>query len=243
MRAALLVLLAAALLAPAPAAAEGNDPQPQIALRLSYVLGPGAQRCPSEQTFRDEVARKMGYDPFTPSAPERVVITLTRSTRGSTATVKFNDAARARGWDDKTLPIRDDNCAALVTGVALYLTIQFLPFPSPPSTEARSAPPPPGLTYAFIPCKEGRCEEGKCVPLLKAGDMCDRSRSIDSPGACDYLHDEACYVDVGVNAWACGLRKEIGEACEPSEGLQECKSGNCDASHTCAPATPMSACF
>jgi hypothetical protein len=97
--------------------------------------------------------------------------------------------------------------------------------------------------YTFIPCKEGRCEEGKCVPLLKAGDMCDGSNPIDGPGACDYLHDEACYVDVGVNASVCGPRKEIGEACEPFDGLQECKSANCDASHTCAPATPKSACF
>jgi hypothetical protein len=84
----------------------------------------------------------MGYDPFTADAPEGVVITLTRSTRGSTATVKFNEAGRARGWDDKLIPISDDDCIALVRGAALYLPLQFIDI-SPPSTTAPSAPPPP----------------------------------------------------------------------------------------------------
>src|SRR4051812_20833595 len=98
MKAAPLALLAAALLELAPAGARAPDPppapgpavsasptsapttppsSPQIALRLSYMLGPGAQRCPSEKAFRDEVAAKMGYDPFTTyDVPEAVVITL-----------------------------------------------------------------------------------------------------------------------------------------------------------------------
>jgi hypothetical protein len=143
MRAAPPALLAAALLTLAPAEAHGKDPPPQIALRLSYIRGPGAQHCPSKETFRDEVAAKLGYDPFTPDAPERVVITLTSGARGSKVTVAFNEAARAHVWDDKTLAISDYNCAALVAGAALYLTIQFLPFQSPPSTAAPPAPSPP----------------------------------------------------------------------------------------------------
>src|SRR4051812_23491234 len=126
-------------LAPAPPASAPTSPP--IALRLTYNRSLGAQRCPSEQVFRDEVAAKMGYDPFTANVPESVVITLTRGARGSTATVKFNEAGRARGWDDKLIPISDDDCVELVRGSALYLTLQFLDI-APPSPTTPSAPPP-----------------------------------------------------------------------------------------------------
>lgn len=100
----------------------------------------------------------------------------------------------------------------------------------------------PALRYAFIPCKEGRCEDGKCVPFLKVGDTCDPVAGMTKPGVCDYLHDEACDVRVDTDTWACGPRKEIGQACDPFMAWPECKSGTCDANHTCAPVTPMNGC-
>jgi len=48
-RRALLDAALGALGALAPAAAQAADPPPRIAIRLSYVLGPGTRRCPPEQ--------------------------------------------------------------------------------------------------------------------------------------------------------------------------------------------------
>lgn len=98
-----------------------------------------------------------------------------------------------------------------------------------------------GYRYAFLPCKEGRCENDKCVPFLKVGDICDPIWTSDGPGACDYLHDEACYVQLDKDTWACGPRKEVGEACTSTRPEAECKSENCEA-NLCAPATPTSTC-
>jgi hypothetical protein len=98
-----------------------------------------------------------------------------------------------------------------------------------------------GFKYAFIPCKEGRCEEDKCIPFHKVGDICDPIWGKDGPGACDYLHSEACYVQLDMNTWACGPQKETGETCNSPRPRAECKSGSCEA-NLCAPATQMSIC-
>jgi hypothetical protein len=135
MRAARLALLAAALLTLTAAAAHADDPpasdRPHIAIRLGYNLGLGTKSCPPEQTLHDEVARRMGYDPFTPDAADRVVTTLSLSARSSTATVQFHDTGDHR-WDDKTFTLPDHNCMALVTGVAFYLSYMFAPVVVPP---------------------------------------------------------------------------------------------------------------
>lgn len=157
MRAAPLALFAV-LLALVPSPARGDDPppaidRPHIAIRLSYNLGPGTKSCPPEQVLHDEVARRMGYDPFTPDAADRVVTTLSLSPRASTATVQFYDTGDHR-WDDETFTVPDHNCMAAVTGVAIYLSYMFAPFivppkaaPIPPTPE----PPPPPPTEAPTP--------------------------------------------------------------------------------------------
>jgi hypothetical protein len=142
MRAALLALLAPMLLVFAPTEAQGGDSPPQIAIRLTYILGPGTKSSPPEQTLHDEVARRMGYDPFVPDAADRVVTTLRVSARSSTATVEFHDTGDHR-WDDTTFTIPDNNCMALVTGAAIYISYMFAPFALPPSTAAPPAPPAP----------------------------------------------------------------------------------------------------
>ena len=100
MRDATLSLVAAAFLMLAPALARAADPPPRIAIRLSYIRDRGAEHCPPEQTLHDEVAIRMGYDPFTPDAPDRIVATLKRSPGGLLkATVERFDSKNIPQWE------------------------------------------------------------------------------------------------------------------------------------------------
>jgi hypothetical protein len=153
MRAASLALRAAALLALAPAAARAADPPaadppavdpPQITLRLSYNLGPGAQNCPPEQALHDEVARRMGYDPFTPAAADRVVATLNRSGRLFSGTLELFDSSGKRTWR-KSYAFRgqkDEDCAALDMAMGIDIAVAFIDFSLPPPAATAPSPPP-----------------------------------------------------------------------------------------------------
>jgi hypothetical protein len=142
MRAAFLPLIAAVLLALVPAAARADDP-PETAVRLSYVVvGPGTKSCPPEQALHDEVARRMGFDPFKPDAPDRIVATLKPSARGVMATVERFDSKDVPQWRPKTNETRD--CAALVTAMGIYISFMLLPPVVPP--EAATLTPSPSPT-------------------------------------------------------------------------------------------------
>jgi hypothetical protein len=139
MRDAPLPLLAAAFLMLTPEAARADEP-PREAVRLSYDVGPGLKTCPPEQTLHDEVARRMGYDPFTPDALDRIVATLKRSPRGLTATVERFDSKDVPQWQPKTYDMKSD-CALLVQQLAIYISFRFLPFAVPPQPAPRASSP------------------------------------------------------------------------------------------------------
>src|SRR4051812_410385 len=81
------LLLAVLILPPPPArAAEPSpparapSPSPPRAVRLDYVRGLGAERCPVEQAFRDAIGAKVARDLFaaTPKPSARLVVMLGR---------------------------------------------------------------------------------------------------------------------------------------------------------------------
>jgi hypothetical protein len=103
--------------------------------------------------------------------------------------------------------------------------------------------------YLTFPCKEGRCEKGKCVAFLKTGDPCDVDlRDLGAPAAtiCNDPHNgEVCRGARGTEGTGgsgsdgrllgtCGPQGELGDACHPGNN-RECKSGHCDATGRCAP--------
>jgi len=91
----------------------------------------------------------------------------------------------------------------------------------------------------FIPCKDGVCQDGKCVPFIKTGEACPTQ----VPGTpyyadqlCNYVAGEWCRgtPDTGT----CGPRGEVGDACNPvGYQLYECKSFICSADSECLPST------
>src|SRR5262249_39566063 len=110
--------------------------------------------CPSEQALHDEVAIRMGYDPFTPDAPDRIVATLKHSPRGFTATVERFDSKDVPQWEPQTYP--SSNCAELVMAMGVYISEMFRPHvaspePLSPSPSAALSPAPPEVEQPPAP--------------------------------------------------------------------------------------------
>jgi hypothetical protein len=78
MRAAAPVLLLAGALTASSARAAPTS-------RLTYVRGPGAEKCPDEAELRRAVAERLGYDPFFPAANRTIVAEITRTQGGYAA--------------------------------------------------------------------------------------------------------------------------------------------------------------
>jgi hypothetical protein len=99
---------------------------------------------------------------------------------------------------------------------------------------------------SFLPCKAGRCEQGKCVPFIKLGDTCSVVSSTDAPADqyCNYVNNEACRWDYGTGTGTCTSLGKTGDACDPQQPWDTCISGNCDATtQACALASPSKACY
>jgi hypothetical protein len=136
-RARLLPTALLLVLLPARAAAEA----PAHVHRLEYVRGPGAERCPDEQAFRDAVGAQARRDLFAPSAPDRLTVTILRHGRGYEATAETRDPSGAMTWS-RPLPPRP-TCASLVDDLATAISVQLDRVGPPPALPSVSPPPPP----------------------------------------------------------------------------------------------------
>jgi hypothetical protein len=153
------VLLAFLLLSPLPASAAA----PPRAVRLDYVLRPGAERCPGEQAFRDAVGAKVARDLFAalPPPSAHLVVTLARRGTGYEGAAELRDAAGAVTWA-MVFPAPSHTpattCASLIPALAFGVSLEVDPVetqaatpPSPPVVEPPSATPPPAKPEASLP--------------------------------------------------------------------------------------------
>jgi hypothetical protein len=153
----------AAALATAVAGAQGvaRRRPPALVIVSAHVeltLGPGAEQCPGESMLHDEVARRLGYDPFAPGAKGKPVgqirTRIARSAEGLTATTEYVDAAGVLQWtrpyEVKGTSTRD--CEVAISGVAVELASELTlfeeepPAPRPPASAlppVAPEPPPP----------------------------------------------------------------------------------------------------
>jgi hypothetical protein len=120
--------------------------------RLTYVRGPGAERCPDEGELRRAVAARLGYDPFFPWASATVVAEIARRPRGFHGHVKILDEhGLVRG--ERALDATSEDCGDTMRALALAISIAVddlatEPVPPPPAetpaqVEAPREPPPP----------------------------------------------------------------------------------------------------
>src|SRR6185503_8095001 len=130
-----------------PATARSDEPG-RARAHLLYVREAGAERCPDEAQLRAQVAARLGYDPFSASAPSTISVTLRRSARGLLARIELVDrTGEVTGARSLTAP--EPDCVALAQAVelAVSLAVDPLRFVAPPAPAARPptvpvAPPP-----------------------------------------------------------------------------------------------------
>jgi hypothetical protein len=155
LRASLLALALPAVLVAAPVLAQPTRLVPEPAV-LDYTR---AQTCPEEQFFRDLVASHLGgRDPFVPTAPRRVSLTLRRVGRAFGATlVLYDDAGKRLGSSPELL---EPDCTRAIETASTVVAPWLLPLvvrrraappeaqpppdaPSPPALEPQSTPATP----------------------------------------------------------------------------------------------------
>lgn len=136
MRAALIYSICLLFCAPATVLAADPLPPPRP-VRLDYQRGPGAERCPEQQAFRDHAGAyaQTSGDLFAPNVAARLVVTLGRRAYGYEGTLVLYDAAGAVFWSTIFPPSSRApaaSCADLVDSLALSATYQIDPIASLP---------------------------------------------------------------------------------------------------------------
>ena len=153
---------ASALLALALASAPGRASASAEA-KLIYVRGPGAERCPDEQTLRAAVRARVGYEVFLPSSLKTVVVEVAPTTpRGYRGRVQIVDE-RGLLVGERAMESKSDDCSDLIRALALAISIatddgaldSVVAAPASPPPLAPSAPldvePPAALSPAVAP--------------------------------------------------------------------------------------------
>ena len=126
------------------------------ASRLEYVRTPSAAECPEEGAFRQEVAQRLGYDPFFPSADRMVSVELDVVNARAKARIVVVDE---HGFERGSQALDGSDCAELVRAASLAVSIALEDAPKPavietkPSTEqtVEETAPPVVSTPAITP--------------------------------------------------------------------------------------------
>ncbi len=118
--------------------------------KLVYVRGPGAEGCPGEAELRKAVATRIGYDPFFPTASKTVIAQVTRSPAGYRSHVQIvGEDGNVRG--DRELASKGDDCAEIVSTIALAVSIALDDLDEPPPAPPPSPAPTPAPAPAPAP--------------------------------------------------------------------------------------------
>ena len=113
------------------------DPLPPTTAQLEYTRPPG---CPSERDLRYEVSRRLGQDPFVEEGLFRVVATITRQKDTLAGSLEIYDGdGHSIIHKHTSYPAWD--CATLVSGMAIAISVRLDSPPLPPAPE--KAPPLP----------------------------------------------------------------------------------------------------
>ena len=122
-------------------------PAPRLALELQYDAADTT--CPPKQRLQSAVAVRLGLDPFTDAAQERVRVTVRRSHGGLTALVVRTAPSGELGRRELESPT--DDCTELFSALELAVAIAIdpraglvrAPPPKPPPALTGPAPAPP----------------------------------------------------------------------------------------------------
>jgi hypothetical protein len=111
-----------------------REPLPQE-MRLEYILGPGAESCPDDETLRTVVLGELQEDPFKPNATGRLVVTLSGAPRKGhvQARAEIHNAAGRVVWDRDMGP---DDCQMVLNALGFAVAVALEQRPKPPVATA-----------------------------------------------------------------------------------------------------------
>lgn len=167
---------------------------------LHYDVEPSLRNCPSRAVLRADIARQLGYEPFTDppsSANFDVHIKISRDEPGLRARIDWSDEAHTpRG--ERRLEAEDDDCAELARGVVFAVAVQLqlrdFEQPPPPSLEPKPAPPPTAKLPATTPAMPAPTAE--LAVLMGVGAL---ARAGSQPGVAAALR---AFASLRGRAWA-----------------------------------------
>lgn len=114
------------LVAPLVASGNARAAEPRTTARLSYRVPSGDTTCPDEQSFRDIVAGRLGYDPFESNAAMRIEATIEKAGSALTGRVRItNESGQAAGSRD--VEGAEQDCAEVATSMAIAISIVLDP--------------------------------------------------------------------------------------------------------------------
>jgi hypothetical protein len=127
-----------------PADALGASPAPVVGVRLSWVRGEGAERCPDEPAIARRVVEILGHDPFTGRETQRIEAFIARR-------LSWRMEFRVRTLDgasvgEQSLNDSSEGCATLAEASAVAIALAVNPqveVPPPPRCELPPTPLPP----------------------------------------------------------------------------------------------------
>jgi len=88
---------------------------------LDYQSAAG---CPDAHEFEDLVDARLGYDPFSERALDRVLVQIARQDGSLNGTIEWRDAT-GKWLGDQTVPLASGDCHLLARTLALALTVQI----------------------------------------------------------------------------------------------------------------------
>jgi hypothetical protein len=130
---ALPILLALAIaLAPSPSRAQSSAPDGMFSASIAYTA---PATCPSSEDFKAVVVARLGFDPFSESAPRHVLVSISEGEQALDGRLEWRDA-QGEWAGDRTFPARSNDCPELVRtmGFALAVQIHLLMTGQPPAT-------------------------------------------------------------------------------------------------------------
>jgi hypothetical protein len=130
-----LVCATAVALAAIGTPREGRARTADVSARLDFDAAPG---CPTIGAFEAIVTGRLGYSPFLPDAPDRVIVQIEATGRTLQGRLEWRDR-NGESIGEQTFPSRSGDCAELTgaMGFALALQIQLM---ATLATETRSPP-------------------------------------------------------------------------------------------------------
>ncbi|HEY8922737.1 MAG TPA: hypothetical protein VIU64_00080, partial [Polyangia bacterium] len=104
-------------------------PAGRATVRLDYTRGPGAAQCPDRDAVRAEVARRVGFDPFSERGERALRCEIRADGPGLRAQIEIQDG-EGRPAGQRVLTSRRADCSDLMPGLLLVLTVAATP-PAP----------------------------------------------------------------------------------------------------------------